>query len=144
MSSKKEQNESDKKDIVITNASDWKLIFDELKNQWGKRGPIIQSVFLTKDDFVQLQYRISMKLNTKQKMVEGEETAFQDYLEAMKYVVSATIMLENLRRANKYLTKTIGIFNPMEVVEVFMDEKEYEEYCDLMEIEADFLGRKNI
>ena len=134
----------EKEKIVVTTEADWLLVYEELKNQWSKRGRVAQSVFLTNDDFIQLQYRIGMKINQQKAIADNDNSEFSEYFAAMKYIALAEKMLENLIRAKNYFTKMVGALNPIYIVEVFFDEDEYKEYCMLMNVEGNFLGRKNI
>ncbi|MDD3139093.1 MAG: hypothetical protein PHX08_08990 [Lachnospiraceae bacterium] len=134
----------EKEKVVVTTEADWKLVYEELKNQWGKRGRVAQGVFLTNDDFIQLQYRIGMKLNQQKTIVENDNTEFSVYFAAMKYIVLAEKIIENLMRSKKYFSKIVGTLNPICIVEVYFDEEEYKEYCTLMNVEENFMGRKNI
>lgn len=134
----------EKEKIVVTTEADWILVYEELKNQWGKRGRVAQSVFLTNDDFIQLQYRIGIKINQQKVFIDNDNSEFSAYFSAMKYIALAERMLENLMRSKNYFTKMVGTMNPIYIVEVFFDEDEYKEYCELMNVEGNFLGRKNI
>lgn len=133
-----------KEKVVVTTEADWMIVYEELKNQWSKRGRVAQGVFLTNDDFIQLQYRIGMKLNQQKAIVENDDTEFSAYFAAMKYIVLAEKIIENLMRSKKYFSKIVGTLNPICIVEVYFDEEEYKEYCTLMNVEENFLGRKNI
>ncbi|MGC6173961.1 hypothetical protein [Lacrimispora sp. 38-1] len=134
----------EKEKIVVTTEADWMLVFEELKSQWGKRGRLAQSILLTNDDFMHLQYRIGMKINREKVVLDDENSEFSVYIAAMKYIALSEKMLENLMRAKNYFTKMVGTLNPINVVEVYFDEDEYKEYCELMNVEGNFLGRKNI
>lgn len=134
----------EKEQIVITTEADWMLVFEELKSQWGKQGRLAQSILLTNVDFIQLQYRIGMKINREKVVLDDENSEFSAYIAAMKYIALSEKMLENLMRAKNYFTKMVGTLNPINVVEVYFDEDEYKEYCELMNVEGNFLGRKNI
>lgn len=133
-----------KEKVIVTTEADWMIVYEELKNQWGKRGRVAQGVFLTNDDFIQLQYRIGMKLNQQKTIVENDNTEFAAYFAAMKYIVLAEKIIENLMRSKKYFSKIVGTLNPICIVEVYFDEEEYKEYCTLMNVEENFMGRKNI
>ncbi|GEM_PF-7038855 len=133
-----------KEKVVVTTEADWMIVYEELKNQWCKRGRVAQGVFLTNDDFIQLLYRIGMKLNQQKTIVENDNIEFSAYFAAMKYIVLAEKIIENLMRSKKYFSKIIGILNPICIVEVYFDEEEYKEYCTLMNVEENFMGRKNI
>lgn len=133
-----------KEKVVVTTEADWMIVYEELKNKWSKRGRVAQGVFLTNDDYIQLQYRISMKLNQQKTIVENDNTEFSAYFAAMKYIVLAEKIVENLMRSKKYFSKIVGTLNPICIVEVYFDEEEYKEYCTLMNVEENFLGRKNI
>lgn len=133
-----------KEKVVVTTEADWMIVYEELKNQWSKRGRVAQGVFLTNDDFIQLQYRIGMKLNQQKAIVENDDTEFSAYFAAMKYIVLAEKIIENLMRSKRYFSKIVGILNPICIVEVYFDEEEYKEYCTLMNVEENLLGRKNI
>lgn len=133
-----------KEKVVVTTEADWIIVYEELKNQWGKRGRVAQSVFLMNDDFIQLQYRIGMKLNQQKTIVENDDTEFSAYFAAMKYIVLAEKIIENLMRSKKYFSKIVGSLNPICIVEIYFDEEEYKEYCTLMNVEENFLSRKNI
>lgn len=133
-----------KEKVVVTTEADWKLVYEELKNQWGKRGRVAQGVFLTNDDFIQLQYRIGMKINQQKTIVENDNTEFSVYFAAIKYIVLAEKTIENLMRSKKYFSKIVGTLNPICIVEVYFDEEEYKEYCTLMNVEENFMGRKNV
>lgn len=141
---KKIDNAMEKEQIVVMTEADWGLVFEELKSQWGKRGRLAQSIFLTNDDFMQLQYRIGMKINREKAVIEDESSEFSAYFAAMKDITLAEKMLDNLLRSKNYFAKIVGTLNPINVVEVYFDEDEYREYCELMNVEGNFLGRKNI
>ena len=134
----------EKEKVVVTTEADWMIVYEELKNQWSKRGRVAQGVFLTNDDFIQLQYRIGMKLNQQKTIVENDNTEFSVYFAAMKYIVLAEKIIENLMRSKKYFSKIVGTLNPICIVEVYFDEEEYKEYCTLMNVEESFMGRKNV
>ena len=134
----------EKEKVVVTTEADWMIVYEELKNQWSKRGRVAQGVFLTNDDFIQLQYRIGMKLNQQKTIVENDNTEFSVYFAAIKYIVLAEKTIENLMRSKKYFSKIVGTLNPICIVEVYFDEEEYKEYCTLMNVEENFMGRKNI
>lgn len=123
---------------------DWILVFEELKSQWGKRGRLAHKIYLTNDDFIQLQYRIGMKINREKTVIDDENSEFSAYFTAMKNISLAEKMLENLIKSKNYSAKMVGALNPINVVEVYFDEDEYKEYCELMNVEKNFLGRKNI
>lgn len=133
-----------KEKVVVTTEADWMLVYEELKNQWGKRGRVAQGVFLTNDDFIQLQYRIGMKLNQQKTIVENDNTEFSVYFAAIKHIVLAERIIENLMRSKKYFSKIAGTLNPICIVEFCFDEEEFKEYCTLMNVEENFMGRKNI
>lgn len=134
----------EKEQIVVMTEADCGLVFEELKSQWGKRGRLAQSIFLTNDDFMQLQYRIGMKINREKAVIEDENSEFSAYFAAMKAITLAEKMLGNLVRSKNYFGKIVGTLNPINVVEVYFDEDEYREYCELMNVDGNFLGRKNI
>lgn len=133
-----------KEKVVVTTEADWMIVYEELKNQWCKCGRVAQGVFLTNDDFIQLQYRIGMKLNQQKTIVENDNIEFSAYFAAMKYIVLVEKIIENLMRSKKYFSKIVGTLNPICIVEVYFDEEEYKEYCTLMNVEENFMGRKNI
>ena len=133
-----------KEKIVVSLETDWNLVFEELNKQWSKSGRMAQSVTLTNDDFIQIQYRLGMKLNQKKAIVENDCSDFTDYFAALKYIALAARLLENLVRSKNCFASTIGVLNPIEIVKAYLDEEEYEEYCTLMDVEGNFLGRKNI
>lgn len=141
---KKIDKAMEKEQIVVTTQADWLLIFEELKSQWGKRGRLAQSIFLTNEDFIQLQYRIGMKINREKAVLDDENSEFSVYFGAMKDISLAEKMLDNLIRSKNHFAKMVGALNPINVVEVYFDEDEYREYCELMNVESNFLGRKNI
>lgn len=141
---KKIDKAMEKEQIVVMTEADWLLVFEELKSQRGKRGRLAQSIFLTNEDFIQLQYRIGMKINREKAVLIDENSGFSAYFTAMKDISLAEKMLDNLIRSKNHFAKMVGALNPINVVEVYFDEDEYREYCELMNVESNFLGRKNI
>ena len=72
-----------KEKVVVTTEADWMIVYEELKNQWCKRGRVAQGVFLTNDDLIQLQYRMGMKLNQQKTIVENDNIAVSNVLVAL-------------------------------------------------------------